>query len=164
MNIANKDGLTPIHCAINTKKINRIDCRINHILCPVRSQLDSARLLIDAGADVNITNQNGQTVLHSFILTYDIPAIEYLLSRGAKVNVSDSEGMTPLLCACYYAHYHVNQDGSVDERFFQMLKMLVDAHANVRAVDGKGRGVIHYLNRDGQINTKLMELIFNSTA
>ena len=52
-----------------------------------------ARALIKQGADVNQTDQQGNTLLHS---TSDLSAMRLLIQNGAHVNVINKKGLTPL--------------------------------------------------------------------
>lgn len=51
-------------------------------------------LLIDHGADPNIRNEAGETLLH---LTGDPDAIRKLVARGADINAQDLAGLTPMM-------------------------------------------------------------------
>jgi ankyrin repeat protein len=86
-----------------------------------RMDLESARILVEAGLDVNAASADGTTPLlaalykwnsHSSVFvpgrgapapagssgrfSPDLPMARFLLDRGAKVNVADSAGYTPL--------------------------------------------------------------------
>lgn len=56
-------------------------------------------LLIDHGADPNIRNEAGETLLH---LTGDPDAIRKLASRGADINAQDHMGLTPMMAHAPY--------------------------------------------------------------
>jgi ankyrin repeat protein len=54
-----------------------------------------ARMLIDAGADVNIQDENGLTPLH-WCAYKNLPEIlRMLLDAGADVNIQDEKGKRP---------------------------------------------------------------------
>ncbi len=61
--------------------------------------LESARVLVNAGADVNKTVVGGASVLRSAIDTRHYPVAALLLDRGADPNAGDSRGETPLHAA-----------------------------------------------------------------
>lgn len=57
--------------------------------------VEYTRLLIEAGADVNLTFGWG-TALHSSIRHDNIPVVRFLLESGANPNITDYDGKTPL--------------------------------------------------------------------
>jgi ankyrin repeat protein len=58
--------------------------------------IDTARYLIDHGADVNAAGQFGWTALHSAAYQGITDLIEFLVSKGAKIDAKDGLGQTPL--------------------------------------------------------------------
>jgi ankyrin repeat protein len=59
-----------------------------------------AKLLLNRGADVNITTDNlGNTALHIAAVHGSLRLIKLLVSRGAKIDAVNSEGCTPLFWA-----------------------------------------------------------------
>jgi cytohesin len=58
--------------------------------------VDTAKLLIEHGVDVNAAGQYGWTALHSAAYQGIKDLISYLVSKGADVNSMDSFGQTPL--------------------------------------------------------------------
>jgi ankyrin repeat protein len=62
----------------------------------VRSAPEAARLLIDAGADVNAQRQNGDTALHLAAAAGNVAMIQLLADNGAKLDVRNAAGYTPL--------------------------------------------------------------------
>lgn len=59
-------------------------------------QLEAARLCVRAGADVNAVNDAGQTALHLAVASREDAFITYLAGQGAKLDVRDRQGRTPL--------------------------------------------------------------------
>ncbi len=55
--------------------------------------------LILAGADINNKDSNGNTALHYAVLDYRINVFRLLLANGAKTNIKNSSGKTPLQLA-----------------------------------------------------------------
>lgn len=60
-----------------------------------KSALDAVRLLVELGADVNATNDDGQTALHPAAFNGADEIVQFLASRGAAVDVRDKNGETP---------------------------------------------------------------------
>jgi len=54
--------------------------------------------------DVNVKDNNQRTGLHHAADFGQTAVIEYLLSKGAKINALDNYGITPLLAAAYENH------------------------------------------------------------
>lgn len=77
VNLANEDGVTPIHLA-----------------CSVRN----AEILLDNGADINLKSRNGNTPLHTLVSDGEerFEVIKFLISRGAEKSLTNNSGKTPL--------------------------------------------------------------------
>jgi ankyrin repeat protein len=58
--------------------------------------IETAKLLIDAGADVNAVNQAGQGVLHAAARLDLKDLVRYLGGRGARLDIKDRSGATAL--------------------------------------------------------------------
>jgi ankyrin repeat protein len=58
--------------------------------------VETARFLVERGADVNGAGQYGWTALHAAAYQGMNDLIEYLVSRGAKIDQKDQFGQTPL--------------------------------------------------------------------
>ncbi|KAH9372540.1 hypothetical protein HPB48_013050 [Haemaphysalis longicornis] len=54
------------------------------------------KVLVDAGADVNKLDADGNTPLHICLMRHHCEIIEILVAAGADVNKQDGEGNTPL--------------------------------------------------------------------
>ena len=52
--------------------------------------------MIESGADVNITDANGFTLLQKAIVDGNPSAAIFLLQHGADINIRSPQGMTPL--------------------------------------------------------------------
>lgn len=92
--------------------------------------VEMAQLLIEAGADVDVRDLGGDTVLMYAVTGGDHPeVVRLLLEAGAEVNAKNNKGYTALEYACYMAG-----DSTVD-----LVKVLLDAGADVDAKDNEGR-------------------------
>jgi ankyrin repeat protein len=114
--VQDKDGWTPLHLAahyghaavVQTLLANNADVAVRsgnamknqplHAAAAGR-RLETARLLIEGGADVNATQVGGFVPLHSAAQNGDRPLVELLLSRGADVNARADDGRTALSLA-----------------------------------------------------------------
>ncbi|KAG0209430.1 hypothetical protein BGX28_010313 [Mortierella sp. GBA30] len=78
-------------------------------------------LLISYGANVNLTNENGNTVLQNVLMKHDDPAlIKLLLDNGAEAMIPNKEGMNTLEVAALFnklesAKYLLENDLSSSE-------------------------------------------------
>ena len=97
--------------------------------------LDSAKALLDAGADVNQTSGYGWSPLLVATQNRYYKLGEYLISRGADVNLANKGGWTPLYLATDNRNiesgdYPVRK-GDMDHLDF--IKLVIDKGANVNA-------------------------------
>lgn len=124
-------GLRPLHCAA------------------AYDRTDLMQLLLDAGADVNgVTTEGsmlfcgpsfrkGDTPLLVAVENGRTAAVEFLLKHGAKVNVHDEDGETPL-------HHAASQPPEVAAA---MIELLIEQHADVNAADKEGRTPLDYAEK-----------------
>src|SRR5262249_26558462 len=64
--------------------------------------------------------------------------VQLLLANGASVRLGDQEGNTPLIRAAEFVEIDVG-DGHEEERYAQILRVLLDAGANVRETNRLGK-------------------------
>jgi ankyrin repeat protein len=103
-----------------------------------QGSLDAARVLVESGADLNLTDPDGTTALVLAILNghYDTAAV--LAEKGADVNLADTAGMAPL-----YAAVDMHTLGEIYGRparpstskgtALDLMKILLDHGANPNA-------------------------------
>lgn len=82
-------------------------------------------MLLDAGADVNATNEYGLTALMDATHRQSAAVIEMLIKRGAVVDTRDHQGRTALQFAA--------ERGNVEA-----VQVLLGSHSNVNAKDDRG--------------------------
>jgi len=63
---------------------------------PEPKVLEAVTLLVEHGVDVNAFNTNGQTILHNAATRGQNSVIEYVASKGAKLDRRDKQGRTAL--------------------------------------------------------------------
>jgi ankyrin repeat protein len=97
-------------------------------------RLESARILVTAGADVNQTDANGITPLIMAIANNHVDLARFLMEHGADIHASDWYGRTPLWAAVETRNMDVDNatfENSVDrEPFFNLIEALLDRGAN----------------------------------
>ena len=113
---------TPLHCACCSTSDNNIVI---------------ARLLIDAGADVNLKDNDGTTPLLIAATIGRIDLVRLLVQSGADLNLHDVEGVTPLMKAI----------GTGDKK---MVSYLMDNGADARLVDVNGTSPLHIAAERGK--------------
>jgi ankyrin repeat protein len=95
--------------------------------------LESSKLLLDGGADVNGTSEYGWTPLLTAVNNRNYKLAVYLLERGANPNLANKGGWTPL----YLATDNRNIEGGdypvprPDLDHLEVIKALLDKGANV---------------------------------
>ena len=102
---------------------------------------DAARMLVQAGADVELPDANGIRPLLMAVLNNNLDVAQVLLDRGANVNADDFWGRSPLWAAVEYRNLDMNnrdqdspKDNGVDRApILGFIRVLVKAGANVNA-------------------------------
>jgi ankyrin repeat protein len=66
---------------------------------PAPSGLEVARLLINAGAEINRACEHGRTALQMAAAWGHLDVVQLLIQHGADPTIRDDEGMTPAMIA-----------------------------------------------------------------
>ncbi len=91
--------------------------------------LESVKVLVAAGADVNAVSQAGQTPLHFGAQASD-DIVRFLAEKGAKLDVKDKQGRTPVEMALGIGlHGHAGGPPTVREGTANLLRQLMSAKA-----------------------------------
>jgi len=104
-------------------------------------QAEEARLLVAAGADIEMADANQIRPLLMAVLNNHLDIAGLLLAKGANPNADDFWGRSPLWAAVDYRNLDMNNrdqdsptDNGVDRApILVMIKELIDAGANVNA-------------------------------
>ncbi|UCD81642.1 MAG: ankyrin repeat domain-containing protein [Desulfobacterales bacterium] len=86
--------------------------------------------LLDAGADVNTTDELGETPLHIAAVRGYSQAASLLIAEGADINAGDVRGLTPVHAAAWGGNNEI-------------VTMLVDKGADISARDEEGVTPLH---------------------
>lgn len=68
---------------------------------------EAAKMLIDAGADMNRKNLDGSTALHTAIAFGADKVAKVLIDNGADLNLANLEGSTPLHAAAFFCNVEI---------------------------------------------------------
>lgn len=95
--------------------------------------------LIDAGANINIKDDKGQTPLHKACISENQEMVKLLIQKGADLEIKDNDGDTALLIASLF------NDLSI-------VVNLIDAGANIDALNNDRQTVDYILNNNLEID------------
>ncbi|MBR4664856.1 MAG: ankyrin repeat domain-containing protein [Lentisphaeria bacterium] len=123
-----------------------------------KNDLKAAESLLKSGADVNAPDDKGLVPLHYAAVCQHVEMVKYLLSHGADVNKKNKWSWTPL-------HYALGSDQETDklcpkpnrERTMAVVKLLVEAKANINAEDDHDLSPVYLALDDLEILKYLWE-------
>jgi ankyrin repeat protein len=100
--------------------------------------LDAVKVLVAAGADVNAVNDAGDTPLHFGAQASD-EIVKFLAGEGAKLDVKDKKGRTPVEMALGVGlHGHAGGPPTVREGTAELLRQLIAINASKNAAKPDG--------------------------
>lgn len=88
------------------------------------NHLSIVKYLVENGADINAKNNEGNTPLHTAV---NFPIVEYLVEKGADVNIPNFKGYTPL-------HFAKN---------VIIAEYLIEQGADIKAIAKDGKSILH---------------------
>eukprot|EP00386_Alphamonas_edax_P006558 GDKI01021202.1.p1 GENE.GDKI01021202.1~~GDKI01021202.1.p1 ORF type:complete len:566 (-),score=134.32 GDKI01021202.1:471-2168(-) len=109
---------------------------------------DTARLFLEWGADVNLVDVDGRTVLHHACMIGDMKSALLYIEKGCDIKQADKEGATVL---------HLRLGEKVDS-----CKKFIELGADVNAKDKYGKSPL--MNAMARKNTPLIELLRSNGA
>jgi ankyrin repeat protein len=127
----NGQGLTPLMISIS------------------QQNTEIAKLLIDAGADINLRGYKGGSALIFAIVVNNLDTVKLLLDAKADLEIKDNNGYTAL----YYA---------VEAENLELTDLLIKAGANVNAVDNKGFSIL--MNAIRAKKTKSVNILLDANV
>ncbi|MDR0893415.1 MAG: ankyrin repeat domain-containing protein [Mediterranea sp.] len=101
------------------------------------------KFLIERGANIALTNELGEGIMHAIVFSGDVERLEYIVKifphSIAMINDRSNDGTTPLLLATLLGK---------DEIF----QALIDMNADISLPDNENNAPIHMACWDGNIN------------
>ena len=154
LNARNVDGRTPLHVAtialqpkaveflaLNGADIHATEGKIGWTVLhneALNGHLETARLLIAKGADVNALDNGRRAPIIWAAGGGQLPAVELLLDSGADIMTRTAADWTPLHAAAAIA-------------YGEMMQMLLEREAQVNAHDENGQTPLHYSAHKGHV-------------
>ena len=142
---------------------------IHIVLSHINEGLEWVKFLVEKGkTPLNCKRQDGKTELNHYLTTFpsteNLDIFDYLVKKGADINVADNEGNTPIFYACNHKNLKLleglfkldckkelrNKDGAtpliklVKSRSLQFVEKLVESGADVNYLDSKKRNALHW--------------------
>jgi ankyrin repeat protein len=131
------EGTTPVE----SKRDQAAEEHASGLLTPLmfaarEGDLESARILVAAGADVNAIDGDGKDVLGLAIFNGNYELASLLIDQHAKVNQADAQGFTPLFWAVDRRNMETppNFPWMVTTDPLPLIQKLLDAGANPNAL------------------------------
>ncbi len=128
--ITSRDKTTPLMIAAG------VGCVPGQWIEPERDILAAAKLLVqELKADVNAVNDRNETALHGAVCRSADTVIQYLADNGARFDIKDADGLTPLDKAMDHIYLPITINGPVLNRFgaqehtIALLKRLMEQRA-----------------------------------
>ena len=107
------------------------------IYVSISNQIEIAKLLLNAGADVNIQNNTGSTALIYAAYNNNIEIIKLLLNSDADIDKQNSAGRTALMSAAYNNNREI-------------IELLLDYYADEFTLDYNNKSFYDYLNDENK--------------
>ena len=136
------------------KQLNSVDANGDTpLLRAVKAgDIDSAKLLINKGVDLDIKNKDGRTALFEAVRnSNDIDIIDLLMEKGANSSIKENSGYSVL----YEAMYTIS---SADVRQ-RVVRILVEKGVDINSVDNYGNTALYFavLKGDKEIAKLLLD-------
>ena len=105
---------------------------------------------LNSGGPVDLTDEDGRTLLHHAAGEGQIKVVELLLKRGCCIDPVDNIGWTPSICATACGHVQTVQ------LLKQQLNEPREEQYFINSVDSRGRSVLHFAAASGDIHRVVM--------
>ncbi|CAB0038441.1 unnamed protein product [Trichogramma brassicae] len=152
LNLTNEEGSTPLHMVCQNSG-NHDTMEIWRTHCEVKNK-------ISQWVEVNAQNKLGNTPLHLALESCNKEMTEWLLSRGADLNLANEEGLTPFHILCQNSG-----NGDIMEIWWTHLEVKneISQWVEVNAQDKLGNTPLHYALNDS-CDRYLIKLLLRNGA
>jgi|GEM_PF-2076862 len=120
---------------------------------------DLAEFLLSKGADPNIQDKNGGTVLHSMVGKDTKPeaveVVKLLLSKGANPNMRDNKGRTPVDYAIIFGR---------GKYFKEIMELLISSGADLNTPDDEGYTTLSRVKGSYPYNKEKVDFLVSKGA
>lgn len=97
---------------------------------------EAVKFLVIGGANVNISDAQGNSVLHYAVKSEKVQVVKLLIDSGANVNFRNKRNETPLHWAIQCSKEQINTSLRVE-------KILLDSGADINATDNFGKSLLY---------------------
>ena len=116
------------------------------LMCAVINEVvDAVRVLLNAGADVNMQDGEGDRVLQVACSRKNVEIVTLLLGAGADINIHGKENISALLSMFKEAQEYPGAPFYRAEKAFAIADMLIFAGVDIAIKDAEGLTVIDYV-------------------
>ena len=124
----------------------RYSGRITPLMMSVMTDCaDIVGIILDAGADANMVDEDGDTALRAACSRRNIDMVQLLLAAGADVNIKDRDGCTSLMGIFWEEDGYPLMPLHKEKEAFIIARLLIFAGADIAEKDLSGDTVIQYV-------------------
>jgi len=110
----------------------------------IYNNLDIVKLLVKAGANIEKSNDSGETPLYNAAIHGNIEIVKFLIESGANINTVDGiSNYTPLHVAIFCPGYDL--DINAYKNYFNIATLLIKSGANLNVESSQHRTPLHIL-------------------
>lgn len=144
--------------------------------------IDSVKLLLEQGADPNVTDQHDNPILNGASYNGFADIVEILLAYGADPNITDSAGVTPLYRAVEQGNLksaevllnhpmiQIDKSGAFEtfltrairNKDHELAKLLLEKGVDPNSVNLFGNSPLHIVAEDGQLDLVTLLLSYDA--
>ena len=124
--------------------------------------LEMVRKLLEKGADPNLQDPNGRTLLHTAVIEVQVDIVHELINKGAQVNTEDNCKQSPLQDAAELVDDVDDQKEVADLEIIVKYLLKAGANPNVKDSDSDNKTPLHFAAQCN--NTSMVHDLINHGA